>query len=310
MKIGIVGAGFVGASSAYAMTLLGTASEIVLVDLDRARADAHARDILHATPFSHAVRVVAGGFEALEGAALVVIAAGVGQKPGETRLQLLERNAKVFELVVPRVLAAAPEAVLVIATNPVDVMTHVAARIAGGRAGRVFGSGTVLDTARFRSLLGEHLGVSPKSVHAYVLGEHGDSEVLVWSEAQVGGIGLEVFATQAGKPLDADARARIDDGVRRAAYHIIEGKGATYFGIGAGLARIARVVLQDERTVLTVSSLQADVLGVAGVTLSLPSIVGRAGVLDTLHPALDGEESGALARSAGILEDAASAIGY
>lgn len=310
MRVGIVGAGFVGATTAYAMTLLGTASEIVLVDLDRKRADAHARDILHATPFSHPVRVMAGGFEDLEGAGLVVVAAGVGQQPGETRLHLLQRNAAVFQLVIPRVIERAPDAVLVIATNPVDVMTQVATRIAAGASSRVIGSGTILDTARFRSLLGEHLGVSPGSVHGYVVGEHGDSEVLVWSTAHVGGIGLLDFALQCDRAIDGATRSRIDDGVRRAAYAIIEGKGATYHGIGAGLARLARIVLHDERAVLTVSAITPDVLGAREVALSLPRVIGRAGVLDTMVPSLDDEEKAALRHSADVLKEASTAIGF
>lgn len=177
----------------------------------------------------------------------MVLAAGVAQRPGETRLQLLDRNAQVFAQVVPRVLEAAPEAVLLVATNPVDVMTQVAYRLSGLPPGRVVGSGTILDTARFRALLAEYLRVAPQSVHAYVLGEHGDSEVLVWSSAQVGGVPLLEFAEARGRALSPEDRARIDEGVRRAAYRIIEGKGATYYGIGAGLARLVRAILTDEK---------------------------------------------------------------
>jgi L-lactate dehydrogenase len=248
--------------------------------------------------------------EDLAGAHLVVLTAGVSQRPGETRLELLGRNARVFEGVVPAVLRHAPEAVLLVATNPVDVMTQVATRIAGLPPGRVLGSGTILDTARFRALLGESLQISIASIHAYVLGEHGDSEVLVWSDARVGGIPLEAFAAQLGRPVDAAARARIDEGVRRAAYAIIEGKGATCYGIGAGLARLARAALRDERAVLTVSAPGAGVHGVPEVSLSVPRIVGHGGVLGTLMPALAGDERAALERSAAILRDAAGAVGY
>jgi L-lactate dehydrogenase len=310
MKIGVVGAGMVGSAAAYALVLQGTCSEIVLVDLDHRMADAQARDILHATPFAHTVRVRAGEMEDLAGAQVVVIAAGASQRPGETRLSLLGRNARVFEAVVPAVLRQAPDAVLLVATNPVDIMTQVAARLAGGPPGRVLGSGTLLDTARFRALLGEHLSVSTASIHAYVVGEHGDSEVLVWSDARVGGIPLDAFAAQMGHPVDAAALARIDEGVRRAAYAIIEGKGATFYGIGAGLSRLARAVLRDERALLTVSAPGAGVPGVPGVALSVPRIVGRAGVLHTLLPALSPDEHAALAKSAAILEEAARSIGY
>ena len=301
MKVGIVGSGMVGSATAYALALLGVAREVVLVDLDRKLAQAHAEDILHATPFAHPVWVRAGSYGDLEGARAVVLAAGVAQRPGETRLQLLDRNAQVFAQVVPRVLEAAPEAVLLVATNPVDVMTQVAYRLSGLPPGRVVGSGTILDTARFRALLAEHLRVAPQSVHAYVLGEHGDSEVLVWSSAQVGGVPLLEFA---------EARARIDEGVRRAAYRIIEGKGATYYGIGAGLARLVRAILTDEKGVYTVSAFTPEVEGVLEVSLSLPRILGAGGVEGTVYPSLSPEEREALRRSAEILKEAAFALGF
>jgi len=310
MKIGIVGSGFVGSTAAYAMVLQGVGSEFVLVDINRKLADAHAQDILHATPFAHPARVAAGDYEDLKGADIVVIAAGVAQKPGETRLQLLERNAQVFADVVPKVCQNAPNAILLIATNPVDVMTQVATRLSGLPPERVIGSGTILDTARFRALLGEYLGVSPQSVHAYVLGEHGDSEVLIWSEARVGGVSVFDFAKQINRPITEEVQKQIDDGVRFAAYRIIEGKGATYFGIGAGLARLARAILSDERAMLTVSILTEEVEGVAEVALSLPRIVGRQGVVTTLPVKLSEDERRALRKSAEILKQVATQLGY
>jgi L-lactate dehydrogenase len=310
MKVGVVGAGLVGSTAAYAMALLGTCSEIVLVDRNAAMAGAQASDILHATPFAHPVRVSEGGYDDLAGAALVVLAAGVSQRPGESRLELLGRNARVFEGIVPEILARAPDAILLVATNPVDVMTQIAARLAGAASGRVLGSGTILDTARFRALLSEHLAISPASVHAYVVGEHGDSEVLVWSDARVAGLPLASFADQLGRPVTADVRARIDAGVRGAAGAIIRGKGATYHGIGAGLARIARALLQDERAVFTVSTVTPEIEGVERVALSLPRVIGREGVLSTLRPSLADDERAALQASAEILKQAADALGY
>lgn len=310
MKIGIVGSGFVGSTTAYAMVLQGVGSELVLVDIDHRLADAHAQDILHATPFSHPLRVTAGDYSDLKGAAVVIIAAGVAQRPGETRLQLLERNARVFADVIPGIKRYAPDAILLIATNPVDVMTQVATRLSDLPPQRVIGSGTILDTARFRALLGEYLGVSPQSVHAYVLGEHGDSEVLVWSGAKVAGVSVSTFAEQIGCPITDEVRRRIDEGVRCAAYRIIEGKGATYFGIGAGLARITRAILNDERVMLTVSILNEAVEGIKEVTLSLPRIVGGKGVLTTLTPTLDDSERQALRLSAEVIKQAATQIGF
>ena len=245
MKVGIVGAGMVGSAAANALVMRGAASEVVLIDQNPKRAQAEAEDILHAVPFAHITRVRAGGFSDLGGAGAVILAAGVSQRPGESRLELLGRNAEVFGTIVPEVLAAAPDAILLVATNPVDVMTEVATRLSGLAPERVIGSGTILDTARFRALLGADLGVSPKSVHAYVLGEHGNSEVLCWSVADVGGIPLEDLARQLGRPFDAARRAAIDQGVRRAAYRIIEGKGATWYGIAGGLVRIVQAIGND-----------------------------------------------------------------
>ncbi len=236
----------------------------------------------------------------------MVLTAGVSQKPGETRLELLGRNAAVFEEIIPRALQAAPDAILLVATNPVDVMTQVATRAAAGLApGRVFGSGTILDTARFRSCLAGHLGVAASSVHAHVLGEHGDSEVLCWSAADVGGIPVADFAEQVGRPLDAAARAATDADVRRAAYRIITGKGATWHGIAGGLARLVRAIGGDERAVFTVSAVTEGVGSGAPVALSIPRVVGAQGVEATLRPRLSAAEQALLERSADILREAA-----
>lgn len=310
MKVGIVGAGFVGSTAAYAMVLRGAAREIILIDINKKLAAAHAEDILHATPWAHSVKVAGGGdYKDLKGAKAVVLACGVSQKKGESRLALLERNAAVFRDVVPRVLDNAPDAVLVVASNPVDVITHLVTNTARIDPRRIIGSGTILDTARFRTLLADHLKVSPHSVHAYVLGEHGDSEVLTWSGARVGGVPLEEFARQTGKPVDEELKAVIDDKVRRAAYRIIEGKGATYHGIGAGLSRIIQAVGDDEGAVLTVSSLSSGLAGLEPVCLSVPRVVDAGGVRDELWPQLSDDEHGALLDSAAILVRAGRELG-
>lgn len=308
MKVAIVGAGMVGASAAFAMVLRGAASDVVLIDRDPALAEAQAQDIRHATPFAYPARIWAGGFPEAAGAGVIVLAAGVAQQPGETRLQLLERNAQVFADIVPRVLAHAPDAVLLVATNPVDVMTDIATRLSGLVPARVIGSGTILDTARFRGLLAEYVDVSPKSVHAWVLGEHGDSEVLCWSTAMVGTIPVAALAAQSGRPLTGADMAVIDQGVRGAAYRIIAGKGATWFGIGAGLARIVQAIAADERAVLTVSTRTPEVAGVKAVTLSLPRVVGRSGAGNALWPDLDAAELDGLRKSAEILKEVADAV--
>jgi L-lactate dehydrogenase len=307
-KVGIVGTGMVGSAAAYALALTGTAGEIVLVDRNAARALAEAEDIAHAVPFASATRVLSGGYDRLAGAHVVILAAGVGQQPGETRLALLARNAAVFADVIAEVRRFAPDALLLVATNPVDIMTDIATRLSGLPPSRVIGSGTILDTARFRSLLGAHLGIAPRSVHAYVLGEHGDSEVLAWSCVRAGSTPIRSFAAQVGAAITEDVVARIDDGVRNAAYRIIAGKGATWYGIGAGLARIVRAIAQDEHAVLSVSIRTPEVLGVRDVALSVPRVVGRAGVTADLMPDLDAAETSALLASAALLRDTAAAL--
>ena len=308
MKIGIVGAGMVGSSAAYAMTLLGVGTQIVLVDRNEALARAQAGDIAHAAPFGAPVQVKAGGYDGLEGAGVVILAAGVGQKPGESRIALLERNAAVFQTIIAEVTAHAPDAILLIATNPVDVMTYVAQKLSKMPASRVIGSGTILDTARFRAELGSHLGIAPQSVHAYILGEHGDSEIAVWSSATVGSTPVAEFARQIGRPLDAAARTALAIRVRDAAYEIIEGKGATYHGIGAGVARIVQAIIDDERVILSVSTVTPVVEGVQNVPVSLPRIVGREGVIADLMPHLDADEHAGLEASAKVIASLTEAL--
>jgi L-lactate dehydrogenase len=311
MKVGIVGCGFVGSTAAYSLIMRGIGREIVLVDKNAARASAEADDLFHAVPFSEPLTVRDGDYVDLAGCRVVIIAAGVNQKPGETRLQLLERNAAVFAEVVPSVVAHAPHAVLVVATNPVDVMTHFTARLAGRLgvpAERVLGSGTTLDTARFRALLGNHLGIDPQHAHAYVIGEHGDSEVLCWSNVVIGGLKLDEFCRSRAISLTDAARQDIDQQVRRAAYHIIQGKGATYYGIGSALARIVDVILHDQRSILTVCAPTPEVEGVADVTLSLPRLLCGTGVLATMPLLLDDHEHAALHRSAALLHEAIASL--
>ncbi len=310
MKVGIVGCGFVGSSAAYALVMQGVASEMILVDLNAELARAQAEDLLHATPFAAPVRIAAGDYPDLEDARLVILACGVSQRPEESRLQLLKRNQRVFAEVIPRVIRHTPGAVLLIASNPVDIITWMVTAIATIPSQRVIGSGTILDTARFRTLLGECVCVSPQSVHAYVLGEHGDSEVLAWSSVMVGGVRLTEFAQQAGCELSEKNMLRIDEGVRRAAFRIITGKGATYYGIGAGLARIARAVRDNERTVLTVSTFTSGISGCEGVCVSLPRVVGAEGIITTLPPSLSEAEQKALERSVAVIRQAAGEVGF
>jgi L-lactate dehydrogenase len=307
MKVGIVGSGFVGATAGYALAMQGIGREILLVDNNADRANAEADDIRHAIPFAHPLEIHAGDYGDLKGCRVVLLCAGVGQKPGVTRMTLLKRNKEVFREVVPAILKNAPEAVLVVATNPVDVMTDLAATYAakcGVPVGRVLGSGTTLDTARFRSLLGRNCGIDPQHVHAHVIGEHGDSEVLTWTLVTVAGMPLESFVKLRGIDLSERVRQQIDSEVRGAAYKIIRAKGATYYGIGSALARIVDVILHGERAVMTVCAPTQMVAGISSVTLSLPRLVGGTGVLQTFPLPLSTEEDVRLSESALIIRHA------
>lgn len=297
MKVGIVGAGSVGAATAFALIMRGVARKITLVDIDAKKAFAEASDIAHAAPFAYANKVKAGSFEDLCGCEVVIVTAGANQKKGETRTDLLERNVKIFSDIIPQIVENAPSTTLVVATNPVDVMTEVTLKLSGFPKNRVIGSGTILDTARFRTDLGYHLGVSPKSIHANVLGEHGDSEVLCWSNGDGGTIPLNDLAESLNKPLTDEVIKRIDDDVRNAAYKIIDGKGATFYGIAGGLCRICQAITTNEYAILTVSTHHNEILGVKDVSISMPTVIGKRGVHDVLYPKLNDDETKALKQS-------------
>jgi L-lactate dehydrogenase len=307
-RVAIIGAGHVGATTAYALLLSGLAPEIVLIDLDAQRAQGEAMDLMHAVPFSDPVRVWAGGYEDVDGAAVVVLTAGANQRPGETRLQLLGRNAAILREIVPQVIARAPDAILLMTTNPVDVLTWATLATSTLSPRRVIGSGTILDTARFRSLLSRHFGVDARSVHAHIIGEHGDTEVAAWSIATIGGMPIAEFQAASGRVLDRESRERIVTDTRRAAYEIIERKGATYYAVAAGVVRIIQAILRDESTVLTVSSRLTGSYGLEDVCLSLPCIVNRSGIAQLLDPPLAAEELSALRHSAAVLKAAQQSL--
>lgn len=307
MKIGIVGAGMVGATAGYALVMSGVGREIILVDKFRERAEAEANDIFHAVPFAHALDVKAGEFADLAGCRIVIVSAGVGQKPGETRLQLLERNTAVFEAIIPPILENAPDCIIVVATNPVDIMTHVTAVIAkryNVPSSRIIGSGTTLDTARYRTLLSRHIGVDATHIHGYVVGEHGDSEVLLWSSTDVSNVSLAAYCKAQNIVLDEQVIAEIDHNVRRAAYQIIEGKGATYYGIGSALTRICANILGNRKAIMSVCTQADDVLGVKDITLALPYLVGGNGIIQQMPLQMNDQEAEKLIASAHIIEEA------
>jgi L-lactate dehydrogenase len=309
IKIAIVGVGAVGATAAYALMISGIGEEIVLVDVNEHKAEGEAMDLTHGAPFLRPITIRAGKYADCDGAQVVIVTAGAAQRPGESRLDLVKRNAQIFREMIPQIAHAAPEAILLIVANPVDILTYASLEFSGFPPSRVIGSGTVLDTARLRSLISQRLQVDPRSVHANVIGEHGDSEVVAWSRATVAGMPLHEFCTQRGRPCTEELQAEISLQVRRAAYEIIERKGATYYAIGLSICQIVEAILRNQNTVLSVSTLLTGQLGVSDVCLSLPAVVCRDGVEAVLSPGLNEDETAAFRRSAQVVRDTEAAAG-
>ncbi len=307
-RVAVVGTGNVGATLAYTLVLGGLAAEIVLIDANQKKAEGEAMDMNHAVPFVPPTRIWAGDYSDCAGAAVTVVTAGAAQKPGETRLDLVKKNAAIFGQIVPQVARYNPNGILLIATNPVDVLTYVSTRLSGLPPERVIGSGTILDTARFRYLLSQYFEVDPRSVHGFIIGEHGDSEVPVWSLANIAGMRLPAFCSANGLPCEQEAMDEIFTQTRDAAYHIIERKGATYYAVAAGLMRIVEAILRDQSTVLSVSSLIHDYYGIGDVCLSLPTVIDRGGVEKVLKLELSPEEIDGLRRSAEVLKQNIAAL--
>ena len=307
-KVAIVGAGDVGATTAFALMDSAAVNDIVLIDIDHEKAEGEAMDLGHGASFVKPVRVSAGTYEDAWDADVVVITAGVPQEPGETRLELLERNAEVFKEMVPQITEGLQDdAVLLVVTNPVDVLSYVTWKVSGLPPERVLGSGTVLDTARFRNVLSEELDIAEKNVHAYVVGEHGDSEVPAWSATNIAGTQFEEYCARV---LDDDAVdvPAIEDRVRGAAYEIIDKKGATYYAIGLAVRQIVEAIVRDENSIHTVSTLMDGEHGIEDVYLSLPNIVNRRGIHKTIELYLDDEEVEELQDSAAVLREHIDAL--
>ena len=301
LKVAVVGAGNVGASFAYALLLSGLAAEIVLVDANHAKAEGEAMDLSHSAPFAFDTVVRAGTYADISGAAVTVITAGANQKPGEPRLDLARKNAGIFRQIIPAVVGANPDGLIVVATNPVDVMTQLSAQLAGLAPGRVLGSGTLLDTARFRHFIAAHLGVAARSVSAWIIGEHGDSEVPVWSNVAIGGMPLADFCAARGLALADEDKDRIYRATRDAAYHIIERKGATFYAIGAGLVEVVAAIARDENAILPVGCAIENYHGIGGVFFGMPRLVGRNGAGAIVPLALDEGELAMLRQSAATM---------
>jgi len=310
VRVAIVGVGNVGATFAFSLLTSGLATEIVLVDANQALAEGEAMDLNHTVPLSQSTRIWAGSLADTAGAMLTVITAGSAQKPGETRLDLAGRNVNILRSIVPEVVSHNPHGIILIASNPVDVLTYAALKISGLPANQVFGSGTILDTARFRYLLSQHFGVDPRSVHATIIGEHGDSEVPVWSLANIAGMRLPVFCQQNNLACQDEVLADIFRQTRDAAYQIIQRKGATYYAIAVGLTRIAQAIIRDQNTVLSVSSLIDEYYGLQDVCFSLPSVIDRGGVERIIHLDLSADELQGLQASAQILSQMNRSLGF
>lgn len=301
-KVAIIGCGFVGSSSAFALMQSGIFSEMVLIDVDRNRAEGEALDISHGVPFASPMKIYAGDYSALGDAAMVVVTAGAAQKPGETRLDLVNKNVAIFKSIIPQIRESGFSGVLLIVSNPVDVLTYAAVQMSGLPEAKVIGSGTVLDTARLRYMLGEHVDVDPRDVHAYVMGEHGDSELVAWSSATVAGVPLSEFCELHGHYQHREAEARIAEDVKNSAYTIIEKKHATYYGVAMAVRRICTAVMRDEDCVLPVSSLMVGEYGLSDLCISMPTIVGRNGVVARVPVSINDDEEKELQKSAAALK--------
>lgn len=297
-KCAIIGAGNVGATTAFSLMQSGLFSELLLIDLDRKRAEGEASDLGHTVPFLSPLEIYAGDYPDLADAALIVITAGAAQKKGETRLDLVRRNAEILQAVVKSICRYNTEGILLVVTNPVDILTEIARRVSGFPACRVIGSGTVLDTARLKFLLGDHLGVDPRNVHAFIIGEHGDTELPVFSSANISGVDLDHFCNKdCPRCKDSDLN-RLFEQTRDAAYHIIAAKGSTYYAIAEAVRRIATAILRDENAILPVSVAADGIYGLHDLCLSLPTILGRSGVKRVLEIPLSPDEDAMLHHSA------------
>lgn len=297
-KVAVIGAGFVGATAAYTMIVSGLCSELVMIDVNQDKLNGEVMDLLHGASFVKPVQIYAGNYADASGADVILIAAGVSQKPGQSRLDLVSRNVEIFRDIIPKICRACPDTILLIVSNPVDVLTYVTLKISGFSSKRVIGTGTVLDSSRYRQALSNYFKVAPGNIHAYIIGEHGDSEVPVWSLANVAGVPLEDYCKSVHTHCYPLEREALFKEVKDAAYKIIKGKGATYYAIGLAVRRIIESLLRDENSILTVSSLISNIYGVHDVCLSLPSIVNASGVEKVLELPISGEEKQSFIKSA------------
>ena len=304
-KVAVIGCGFVGSSSAFALMQSGLFSEMVLIDADTKRAEGEAMDISHGISFARPMQIYAGNYDDITDAAIIVITAGANQKPDETRLDLIKKNAAIMKSIVGEIKKRDFGGILLIVSNPVDILTLIALKESGYPSNRVIGSGTVLDTGRFKYLLGEHLDVDSRSVHAFIIGEHGDSELAAWSNARIAGLKVNDFCELRGHFNHEQSMKKIFENVRNSAYEIIERKHATYYGIAMAVKRICEAIVRNEKSILPVSSLMTGEYGLNDVVLSIPAVVDETGVQKVIPIELNDEELTKLKDSANILKDIA-----
>ena len=308
-KAVMIGCGFVGSASVFALMQSGLFTEIVLIDADKDKADGEAMDISHGIPFASPMKIYAGDYDDVVDAAIVIISAGAGQKPGETRLDLVNKNVAIFKSIIPEIAKRNFAGIMLVVANPVDILTQVAIKLSGLPENRVIGSGTVLDSARLRYKLGEHLSVDSRSVHAFILGEHGDSEVVAWSSANVSGVPLSEMCEMRGHYKHKENTEEIATAVKNSAYEIINKKHATYYGIAMSVKRICEVIMRDEKSILPISHMIHGIYDIDGVSLSMPAIVGANGVESDVPINLNGEEALKLKKSADSLKKIIETIG-
>lgn len=307
-KAAIIGCGFVGSSTAFALMEAGTFSELVLIDVDKSRAEGEAMDISHGVPFVKPMKIYAGDYDDIVDASIIIITAGAAQKPGETRLDLVQKNVAIYKSIIPEIKKRGCEGVLLIVSNPVDILTYVAQKLSGFPAHRVIGSGTVLDTARLKHMLSNHLSVDSRAVHAFIIGEHGDSELAAWSGAMVSGVPLSKFCEMRGHFNHDESERHIQEMVKNSAYEIIERKKATYYGVAMAVRRICEAIARDEKSILSISSLMEGQYGLTDICLSMPAIVGADGVEEKIPISLDEDEITKLMASARALKEIADSL--
>lgn len=301
-KVSIIGAGFVGATTAYALMNSGIATEICIYDINMDKAIGEVMDLVHGTSFVKPVNVYAGSLEETKDSDIVIITAGVGQKEGETRLDIIHKNYKIFQGFVPEIARLSPNSILLVVSNPVDVLTYITYKLSGFPKERVIGSGTVLDTSRLKYVLGKYFNVNNNNIHSYVIGEHGDSEVVTWSNGRVGGEDFDMYAKQLDLEWDNDIKKVIEEDVKNAAYEIISRKRATYFAVALAVNRIVEAIFRNENSILTVDSLFEGQYGIKDMYLAIPTIVNRGGAQEIIQISLADDELNRLKESASILK--------